>query len=149
MKTPREIILERHRAAEEKLKTISEQDLAAYAQTAAIKDSEPFVQGGLRGLAMRFWVESIRPWRRIWVGCAAVWLGIVMLHMASGESIPSATIEAARPNPQVISVLLQQKQLLVQLLEPSSSPKATQPKSPPRSELRHELFIMAATQAMA
>ena len=145
MKTPREIILDRHRAAEEKLNAISAQDLAAYAQTSTIK--EPDSSTGR--LAARFWHEAIWPWRRAWAGFAAVWLGIVALHFASGDS-PSSTIsEAARANPQVIVVLEQQKQLLAQLLGPVSAPKETRSQPAPRSESRHELFVAEAPTALA
>jgi len=73
MKTPRELILQRHQSAEPKLEAIRGEDLAACARATAAQPSqqpEPFFN--LRFLAMKFWQGSIRPWRRIWAGMAAI-----------------------------------------------------------------------------
>lgn len=149
MKTPREIILNRHQVAEEKLKSISAQDLAAHAQTSTTKKSDSSNQGAFGGLVEKFWHEAIWPWRRAWGGFAAVWIVIVTLHFASSDAPASTTSEAVRPNAEVVTVLQQQRQLLAQLLGPVSSPTVTQPKPAPRSESRHEFFTAEAPSAMA
>jgi hypothetical protein len=169
MKTPREIILERHRAAEKKLNVPRKEELAALARTSAV---EPPANLGtlppsaalpnapqnfgrisiiqrvsrlpilLRAAASKFWLDAIWPWRKVWAGFAAVWLGILALHFNTGESSASAGgNEMARSNPQVMTALREQKQMFAQLLE-GAPYSIARPKLPgPRSEQRHELFI--------
>ncbi|HWF20206.1 MAG TPA: hypothetical protein VG754_13135, partial [Verrucomicrobiae bacterium] len=140
MKTPREIIMERHRAAETKLDAIRKEELAALACASAITPKNSF---NLSAAFERFWRESIWPWRRVWTGIAAVWLGILALNLAAGGTPqPGSSGMTATKNPEVVTALLEQKKLLAQLLEPvmTSTPPSSKPPGP-RSEQRQELFI--------
>ena len=144
MKTLREIILERHRDAEAKLDAIGPDKLAALARESSnVKEPESF-STRVRSVFDRFWTDCVLPWRHAWTGIAAVWMAIFVLHIATRESSRSAGNEiAATKNPQVLSALREQKQMLAQLLGPSeTSTAAPQKNSGPRSEQRRELVIV-------
>jgi hypothetical protein len=143
MKTPREIIMERHRAAETKLDAIRKEELAALACASATTPNTPKNSFWLSSIVERFWRESIWPWRRVWTGIAAVWLGILALNLAAGGTPqPGSGDMTATKNPEVVTALLEQKKLLAQLLEPvmTLTPASSKPAGP-RSEQRQELFI--------
>src|SRR5579884_1382057 len=120
MKTPREIILGRHRSAETKLGAIGPDKLAAIARESAHAGENFSTRIG--SVFDGFWRECILPWRRAWAGLAAVWIAIFALHLAARESLrPTGGELAATKNPQVLSALREQKQLLAQLLGPTAS----------------------------
>jgi hypothetical protein len=144
MKTPREIIIERHQRAEAKLSAIRAKDLAAYARASdeASRQSRPAfsLAAAVRGL----WWEAVWPWRRAWIGVAAAWLVILALDMPGRDAPGTSAAAPPRPNPDVIAVLQQQEQLLTQLLgteapTPGSKPRNPGPRSavePPRAAVR-------------
>lgn len=143
MKTPREIILEKHRAAEEKLDAIRAEELASLARVSTPEPSRASIGTVFRSAFQGFWQQAFWPWHRAWAGMAAIWIGILALHLFSSEPTQSVRVEAAATrNPQVLSALREQNRLLVQLLEPGAAPSPKTPvHSGPRSEQRHELFI--------
>ena len=109
MKTPRELILERHESAETKLKTIRGEDLAA-------------------------WQDTFGPWRRAWIGIGVVWFGLLVFSLASGESPRTGYTKPPQPDPGVVTVLRVQKELLTQLLGSGDSPLISRLQRPgPRS----------------
>lgn len=124
MKTPRTVILERHQSAEAKLSAIRAEDLAAYTLKAR-ENGPPRRAFDLATTAARFWQETFWPWRRAWLGMAAIWLVILGVSLASGESPRLVSKPPPRPDPGVEAVLRGQKQLLVQLLGPGASPLVT------------------------
>lgn len=130
MKTPRELILERHQSAEAKLKSIRAEDLAAYARlTAETKGGHPSPLS-LAVIAQHFWQETLWPWRRVWAGVAASWLVILGLGLATGDTPGTAAIKPARPDPEVLAVLRQQEQLLTQLLGTEAPQPGLRPRTP-------------------
>ena len=68
MKTPRELIIERHRTAEAKLKAIRAEDLAAYARAAAEPSRQRRASFSFAVIARGLWMEVLQPWRRVWIG---------------------------------------------------------------------------------
>jgi hypothetical protein len=144
MKTPRELILERHRNAEAQLEKIRAEDLAAYVLGwPAQPVSERCATSRLaRGIA-EFWQESLRPWRKAWLGMAALWLIILAVNLAGKEPHRNSFASAPSPSPEVRTALREQKELMVQLLEPSGPVILSRPKTPgPRSERRQ--MVLAA-----
>ena len=134
MNTPRELILARHQSAEVKLKGIRAEDLAACARSAA----EPSLQCppafDLAASARRFWQDTFEPWRRAWIGIGAVWLGLLVFSVATGETPRTASIKPPRPDPEALAVLREQRQLLAQLLGSSALPLISHLQTPgPRS----------------
>jgi len=144
MKTPREIILERHQSAEAKLKLIRAEDLAACMHAAEVPASVPPRPAfSVWRIAQDFWAESIYPWRRVWVGMAAVWLGILVVNVAPSSTPHLAMRKSYKPDsPIVMAALREQKQMFAQLLGPALPAASAPPKIPgPRSDLRVELLV--------
>jgi hypothetical protein len=134
MKTPRELILARHQSANAKLKVIRAEDLAACARSAAQASRQRPSGFDLSTAAVRFWQETFWPWRRTWIGIAAVWVAILAFSVATSERSRTPSITPVRPDPQVLAVLQEQKQLLAQLLEPRTPPLISHVRTPsPRS----------------
>ena len=134
MKTPRELILERHQSAEAKLKAIRAEDLAACTRSAAQASRQRQPSISLSAIARQFWQETFWPWRRVWAGVAASWLVILALNLATGDTPRTASIKPPRPDPEVLAVLQQQEQLLTQLLGPGAPPLVSRLRTPgPRS----------------
>ena len=122
MKTPRELILERHQSAETKLKAIRAEDLAACTRSAAQASSQRPPAFDFSTAVVRFWQETFWPWRRAWIGMAAIWIFILGFSMAGGEAPRTASTKPYRPDPEALAVLQEQKHLLTQLLGPATPP---------------------------
>ena len=128
MKTPLEVILERHHAVEAKLKAIRAEDLAAEAR------GQPQASCGLAAVAQKFWLEALWPWRRVWAGVAATWVTILGLTLATAAKPGRASVKLPQPGPEVLAVLQQQEQLMTQLLGVETPPPPSHPRTPgPRS----------------
>src|ERR1039458_9511004 len=116
MKTPRELILERHQPAEAKLKAILAEDLAACTRSTALASPHRPPAFDLSTAAARFWQETFWPWRRAWIGIAAIWVFILVFNLGARETPRTASAKPARPDAAELAVLQEQKQLLAQLL---------------------------------
>jgi hypothetical protein len=137
MKTPREIILIRHQAADAQLREISAHDLAAIARCSSASTSRTSFAARV---FKNFWHEAILPWRRVWIGMAAVWLGILVLNFMTRDPTNLALANLPEPSPQIQLALAEQRRLLAETL--NSPTEISRPKIPgPRSELRLELYI--------
>jgi hypothetical protein len=145
MKTPREILLDRHRSAGPKLDAVREAALAAAFSGTEQNANQP---GEIRApFAIRFtqvlWRELIFPCRRIWAGLAAVWLVILVLNMPAGEKHAQLATISSPPDKQVLAVLREQKEMLAQLVEPMIPSPAIRPKTPgPRGELPQTITLV-------
>ena len=117
MKTPREVILERYQSAETRLAEIRKEDLAARARQSR---SDSNAESGGAFLVLRFWRESLRPFRRVWLGLATVWIVIAAVKFSTPE-VRSAryAVPQPQPNQAVLSALHDQRRLMDQLLEPA------------------------------
>ena len=130
MKTPRELILGRHQTAEARLKAICAEELAACARSAGRATGPRQPAPGLASAVADFWQETFWPWRRAWLGLAALWVCVVAFNLASRETPHTAAARPPQPNPEVFAVLQEQKELLTQLLGLGAPPLVSQP--PPR-----------------
>lgn len=143
MKTPRELILERHQTAEASLLRIHAEDLAACARAAAAPQSggrQPSFS--LPSLAMRVWQELIWPWRRIWIGMAAVWLLLLALNLTTKEGSKMASHKAPRPSPELLAAMRVQRQMMLQSIEAGVPRPPARPRAPgPRSEQRQTIIL--------
>lgn len=134
MKTPRELLLARHRAAEPKLDAIRKRAVATLDPRPSAFDS---------WLAV-CWQELFWPCRRAWAGLAAVWAVILALNFSAAEHMAQPTVAAVTQLPGSLESWKQrQEQLLAELSgqqsEPAEPPKPSLPR--PHSERRSELLI--------
>lgn len=139
MKTPREILLQRHRAAQPRLDEIRRVAIAQLAKPPVARTEWL----PLRAL-LTLWRELIWPCRRTWAGLAAVWLVLLTLQLASRDSAEVAARKTPPPSPEMLMVLRQQRLLLAELVERPAPRVADQPKSTParpRSQRQEEIGI--------
>lgn len=144
MKTPREILLARHRAIEPKLDDIREDVIGK------LNNEDPKTQSFSGALASCFlncpetiWRELIWPARWIWTGLATVWILILAANF-SMQSRPEIRMAKTPPSADMIMAFHQQEQLLSELIGANDPPAAQAPKthSPrPASQRRTELLM--------
>ncbi len=116
MKTPREILLQLHKSATPKLDTVRVAALAeitAKIATASLPARESF--------AILLWRELIWSCRRVWGGLAAIWIAMLLVSSATGDS-PHSAVASAPPSRDWKMALQAQRQLTRQLLEQDSVP---------------------------
>jgi predicted component of type VI protein secretion system len=125
MKTPREILLHKHRTAEPQLDAAREKALAILQAQEPARE-RPGVADFLRELFM-----LPKP---ALAGLAATWVVIVALNMASSENSASEPVVMARPSPSVRQALAEQRRFYAELVR--SQMPADVPVPRPRSEIQ-------------
>src|SRR5579859_1734743 len=136
MKTPREILLKRHRSVEPRLDRMWDGSLAP--TVAAVYDSRESHgrevgarRAPLQFIAWKLWRELVLPSRRIWAGLACAWVVIAVLNLASSEPATEVVSQRKPPSGEELRALIEQRQMLAQLIgtaEPAANnPKRTTP----------------------
>jgi len=139
MKTPREILFERHRRAEVKLDRLRRKVIAGLPASGIAAASE-FNRGekpGIRAVLTKAWRELIRPSRRAWAGVAALWLTVGAANLAMKAGFQSPPPIGAGPAREMVQGFEEQRRLLAELLPPPQTVPPTQPtrsSARPRSE---------------
>ncbi len=144
MKTPREILLARHRGAEPSLDAVRKDALKAitnrHSETPAVKQSP----GSALWMICR---ELFVPARRIWSGLAVCWALIFVLRFAAHET-PAVVVAktSSQPTPEMMAALRPQQQLFVELLSGETKQSdADQPRRLrplPHSEIRRTFVVV-------
>lgn len=116
MKTPREILLERHQSAAPKLDAIRREILNAEFRR------DNFV-AAISNWPILLWRELILPSRRIWSSLATIWILIFIFNFLQRDHSQMATATASVP--EMMSFGEQQK-LLNELLADRSLPMDTE-----------------------
>lgn len=138
MKTPRQMLFDRHSPADRELERIQTRVLARGLQRPA---QTAFAQADGRDghqaiiFYRKLWFEVILPARRIWAGFAAVWLVMVVANLADADHA-SARMRS-KPVPASVMIAWQEEQKLVaELFNPPPlravdrpKPDAPQPRS--------------------
>lgn len=145
MKTPREILLQRHQAAELKLDAIRREIITEEFNNQATKK-----QSWLNGLvplflccSKNFWRELIWPCHRIWAVLAAVWVLLLVANVSMRDSSQIIVAETS-PTPEMILSFRQQEKILAELIGPNEThvPRPPKPSLPrPSSERRFGTLI--------
>lgn len=142
MKTPREILLERHQAAAPKLDSIRG-EMVAKIDHQGTKTQSGRVNlvawwlGGLRTL----WRELIFPSRCIWAGLAGAWLLLLAVNLSLRDHAEAPIAKASVPAEMM--TFQQQQELLAQLIGPDEPIVAEpQKKYVPRPSSRRSLEIL-------
>jgi hypothetical protein len=132
MKTPRELLFEKHQDAIADLDAVRRKAMAEIAQPSRAR------------FAVRLWEELIAPHRWIWTGVAASWMVIAGLNLASGgdtatmadiQPISRETLIAAREQQRELALLFN---FSPQTIQPADRPRST---PQPRSELQPAILI--------
>ena len=148
MKTPREILFERHQAIAPKLEAIRHDVVNAefnVGQASRLSPSEKAekLETGATPVLRLLWRELIFPSRRIWAGLAASWILIFAFNFAQRAPAELLTRKSPPPAPQMILTFRQQERLLTELIGPNEvQAVAPTPFLPqPRSEGRIEILM--------
>jgi hypothetical protein len=135
MKTPREILLTRLRAAEPKLDAIRQAAVAAVcdrrtssASVATQSWAANFVVWFLRCLAT-LWRELVLPSRRLWTGLAAVWVLLVVINVSQRDPVSSVTGQPVHAPPVMMSWQVQQRWMNEILADRLPAPEAERPRN--------------------
>jgi hypothetical protein len=110
MKTPREILLARHKAVEPKLDDVRQSAVAA------VYDRRSSPSPTVVAILKTLWHELVLPSRRIWTGLATVWILIVIANVAMRDH-PQVQM-AKSVSPEMVHSFQQQEQLLTELIGP-------------------------------
>jgi hypothetical protein len=144
MKTPREILLARHRAAAPQLDAI---------RHAVVNDLSRPTQAGawpanLAAACLRLltvpWRELVLPARRVWTALAAVWVLLFVINFSQRNPVSSVTGQPARPQPVMMSWQAQQRWLNELLTDRAAPPDADRPRNSgpgPRTESGEISFV--------
>jgi hypothetical protein len=122
MKTPREILLDRHRAAGPRLDAVRRavvaelhrRDMAAASRRASL--ASWFLRG-----STTFWRELILPSRRLWAGLAAIWILLFIINISQRDPASSVTGQPVR-SPAVMMSWQDQQRWMNELLADRSTP---------------------------
>ena len=132
MKTPREILLERHQTAETKLDAVRQKALADLAQSPARERSLPGVPAS--------WRDFVLSLRWHLAGVSAIWLAVVLLNIDHSPS-PAASIAKDKiPSlQQLLTSLRENHRQLLEMMEPPVNEPAS---IPPRRSERQSPAVM-------
>jgi len=136
MKTPREILLQRHQAADAKLDHVRNDVVSQLSKTTAA--TEP----GASTIALRkLWRELVWPKPIAWAGVAAAW-GLILVLKFSTQDASHVMAQKSSASPEAIAEVRQQKRFFAELVGIAERPAAASanPVLPrPRSERRPKL----------
>jgi hypothetical protein len=141
MKTPREVLLRQHQAAEPKLDAIREKVVAGLAPDAPVgaKRMPPVVPGRASALEAG-WRQFLWSLRWHLAGLSAAWLVVVALNIGSPSAPASRVARQDAPSPQQLLAALRENQRQLRELigapaaEPVPEPQAPAPS--PRSQVQ-------------
>jgi hypothetical protein len=147
MKTPREILLERHQAAMPKLDTIRHEIVnvelknVGQASRLSLTCLLSQMETGWKPVLRLLWRELVWPCRQVWAGLAAVWILIFIFNVSQRDPSELMAQRAPPPALEMSMTFPQQEKLLAELMGPSE-PRVAVPLKPflprPSSERRFE-----------
>jgi hypothetical protein len=138
MKTPREILLARHRSTEPRLDAIRQASVAAVYRRNATDDASQrrsqtaatihFVSWCLR-CPNKLWSELILPSRRIWTGLATVWVLLFAINFSQRDKVSSVTGQPVRSPAVMVNWQTQQRWMNELLADHSAPAEADRPRN--------------------
>jgi hypothetical protein len=134
MKTPRDVLLNRHRLIEPKLNNIREKVLnnRAGAESRITGSEVPDTSGRFAGL-----FELLRPFRLNLAALGLTCLVILAFRLATPETSNPVVAKSVAPSPDFQAALQEKRRLYAELIEQGPAPSAQPPKPAvpkPRSE---------------
>lgn len=146
MKTPREILFQRHADATPKLNALRRAAVQELNNKDEKAQSFPafFVTWLLR-CSNKFWRELVWPCRRTWTGLAAVWLLLAIFNMTHAGHNQAVAGKSPPPTTEMRLAFQEQQRLLAELVGPPPPAPPTEPprrqNHQPRSENRRTLLL--------
>jgi hypothetical protein len=139
MKTPREILLERHQTAAPKLDAIRREVVKVAADVNRRKQPvrELTFAATLANAIRLSFLELVWPCRRIWTALAAVWVLIFIVDFSQRDNVSGVTGKPARSGEVIMSLQAQQRWMNELLADRSAPPEADRSRNfapKPRSE---------------
>ena len=133
-KTPRELLLARHKAVTSKLDAIRHRVVEGLNQK-----TTPVPSTRRGAAALSAWLEILRaevflPTRRAWVGLAAVWLVIAFFRFTAPEAAPLVTDHT--PVPALPLLMALEKPDIPEAVRGKQSPRVNETPPRPRREGR-------------
>jgi hypothetical protein len=128
MKTPRELLFERHRAAEPRLDTLRQETIARFAKAPAVNSrSRP-------SAPLSSWRDLLLSLRWHLAGLSAAWLVVLVLNIDHSQAPSSVLAKQNIPSPQQLLTALRENRR--QVLELTGARVvAGVPETRPRSEV--------------
>jgi len=146
MRTPREILFDRHENTAPKLDAIRREIVNVAADVNRRKQPArefTFAAALAKAITIPF-QELVWPCRRIWIGLAAVWILIFIFNFSQHDKSEMMARKTPPPSPEMILAFRQQERLLAELIGPDVTRVAEPPKtfSPrPSSERCFEVLM--------
>ncbi len=143
MKTPREILLQRHESNGPQLDAIRRAVVEKIHNQATKQPGSVLVSLFLR-CSQNFWRELIWPSRRIWAGIAAAWVLIVAVNLRDVRSDALARLDYTPISPAMLMALREPERWFNDFAEPQKAPEADRKKKSapaPRSESPSQLLF--------
>ncbi len=144
MKTPRELLLDRHRTVNPKLDALREQVIRSVHEPATVHPEKSLRASVPNIVWMTFWHELVIPSRRVWAGLAGVWLVLLVVNVVQKESPPAELAQTSPSAPMLLAYYKQQKLLNELVGEYPMAVNAISPRGPvsgPRSEIMRPATI--------
>jgi hypothetical protein len=137
MKTPREILFQRHENAALKLDAIRDEVLNTEFRERRRATASKFRVADTATLPILLWRELIWPCRRIWTGLAAVWVLLFIVDFSQRDNVSSVTGKPARSGEVIMSLQARQRwmnELLADRSAPLEADRSRNFAPKPRSE---------------
>jgi len=147
MKTPREVLLARHQAADAKLVRIRRDAVRVAAdvnrRSAPVRELT-FAPTVFQAFALPF-RELIWPCRGTWAGLAAIWLVILAFNLTQTQRIQTVAAKSTTSPAEIRLAFLEQQRLLAEIIGPTAPAAPAEPPRrsipQPRSERRTTLMM--------
>ena len=135
MRTPRQILFERHLDAIPQLDriraTVLSSNLPRFDETTKHRE-----RNLIAAILLKPWRELISPCRRAWAGLTVVWLALLAINLATSEKQQDGRPKAS--SAEVAAALEQRRQLLAELFHPRpAAPPEPPPKRPPQARSQY------------
>ena len=129
MKTPREILLERHGNVQPKLDGIRRAVVNDLNQDAKAQSWAAGLVALCLGFPNKLWNELILPSRRVWTGLAVVWALILVVNVSLRDNVSSVTGQPVHSSPVMMSWQTQQRLMNEVLADRMAPPDTDRPRN--------------------
>jgi hypothetical protein len=144
MKTPREILFERHRSTETKLDAMRQEILARITERneerPVCSEARRILQGGSSPLGR--WQDFLLSFRWHLAGLGAAWLAVLWLNVDRTSELPFAKVGAHNLTARQFMAAVQENRRQVRELTSSAAAESTSPVPGPRSNLQESPMLL-------